>query len=82
MPYIKQWEREGLNSEHTPAKLSGELNYILTMEAKRYLATHGVSYRVMNEIIGAFEAAKLEFYRRVVAPYEDLKIKENGDVYD
>jgi len=32
-----------------------------------------------------FETAKylagLEFYRRVLAPYEDEKIKQNGDVY-
>lgn len=30
---------------------------------------------------GAIEAAKLEFYRRVVAPYEDQKLLDNGDVY-
>ena len=29
----------------------------------------------------ALEGAKLEFYRRIVAPYEELKIKENGEVY-
>lgn len=33
------------------------------------------------EIGGAIECAKLEFYRRVAAPYEDKKIAENGDVY-
>jgi hypothetical protein len=31
--------------------------------------------------VGALEQAKDEFRRRVVHPYEDLKIKENGDVY-
>lgn len=30
---------------------------------------------------GAIECAKLEFVRRVVSPYEDQKILENGDVY-
>ena len=30
---------------------------------------------------GALESAKLEFYRRVVAPYEDEKMNLNGDVY-
>jgi len=33
-------------------------------------------------VIGALEACKLEFYRRAVVPYEDKKIKENGDVYE
>ena len=41
----------------------------------------GNSYATINDIIGALEGAKMEFYRRVVAPYEDEKIKENGDVY-
>jgi hypothetical protein len=37
-------------------------------------------YRDYHAVIGALEAAKLEFYRRQVAPYEDGKIAENGDV--
>jgi len=32
--------------------------------------------------MGALEGAKLEFYRRVVVPYEEKKMKENGDVYN
>lgn len=39
------------------------------------------TYADYNEIIGVLECAKLEFYRRAVAAYEDEKIKENGDVY-
>jgi hypothetical protein len=34
----------------------------------------------MSSLISEVECAKLEFYRRVVSPYEDEKIKENGDV--
>jgi hypothetical protein len=34
-----------------------------------------------NDVIGALECCKLELYRRMVAPYENTKIKENGDVY-
>lgn len=33
------------------------------------------------DIQGALECCKLEFYRRVAVPYEDRKIKLNGDVY-
>jgi len=32
-------------------------------------------------MLGSVEAAKLEIYRRLIAPYEDTKIKENGDVF-
>ena len=35
----------------------------------------------LNAAIGVLECAKLELYRRVVAMYEDGKIKENGDVF-
>ena len=42
---------------------------------------HPLTYQTMNDIIGALEGAKLEFYRRVVVPYENDKIEQNGDVY-
>jgi hypothetical protein len=32
------------------------------------------------DIVGALRCCELEIYRRLAAPYEDLKIKENGDV--
>jgi hypothetical protein len=35
----------------------------------------------MNDVVGALEGAKAEFQRIVVAPYEDKKMAENGDVY-
>lgn len=39
-------------------------------------------YSTFNDIIGALEAAKIEFYDRIVRPYEDKAIKRNGDIYD
>ena len=60
----------------------GELNYALTMIVKGYLnKSHNPNYDHVNEIMGAIEGVGKEFYRRIVAPYEDQKIKENGDVY-
>lgn len=87
MPYIKPGRRIqlGHRRDGDDAKSAGELNYLLTQEALRYYenAKRGDSgnYCVMNTIMGAFESAKAEFYRRVVAPYEDVKRVENGDVY-
>jgi len=40
-----------------------------------------LSFRRLNEAIGALECTKLEFYRRMVAPYEDKRCEENGDVF-
>ena len=62
-------------------KDSGELNYLITLLIQDYLEYKNESYQTYNDIIGALEGAKLELYRRKIAPYEDKKIKENGDVY-
>lgn len=58
----------------------GDVNYILTrLIAGYYKADQG--YERMARGLACFEAAKLEYSRRVMAPYEDLKMKENGDVF-
>lgn len=59
----------------------GDLNYLFTRLAWEYFQRNGPNYTTINDVIGALESAKLEFYRRVAAPYEDKKIVENGDVY-
>jgi len=59
---------------------AGELNYIISRILISY--TRGrETYEMLNTVIGALEAAKLEFYRRQVVPYEDEKIALNGDIY-
>lgn len=79
MPYIKQEDRDMIDEGARP-DTPGELNYLLTLCLLDYVEDKGESYQTYNDIIGALEACKLEFYRRRVAPYEDLKIAENGDV--
>lgn len=91
MPYIKSEDRTRLDaatvSALTPftiglaASNSGELNYLITEIISGYLSNKGKRYQTMNDIVGALDGAKAEFQRRVVAPYEDVKIEENGDVY-
>jgi hypothetical protein len=77
MPYINEKNRA---MARTVPTTPGELNYAITMLCKEYLAG-SVSYMRINDVLGALEGAKLEFYRRIAAPYEDTKIQENGDVY-
>lgn len=86
MPYIKQEDREVLFQQESDGipmqpQTPGELNYVFTLFAKQYFAQKGRNYQAINDIVGALESCKLEFYRRVAVPYEDIKIKENGDVY-
>jgi hypothetical protein len=85
MPYIKQEERGRLNPCLPPPSMApknaGELNYVITRLMIDYLVNNGGRYQQINDVLGALEGAKLEFYRRLAAPYEDTKITENGDVY-
>jgi hypothetical protein len=87
LPYIKN-ENRG-KYEETITKLiellkaqpvenvDGELNYLITRLLK---GVYPLRYFNLNRALGVLECAKLEFYRRVVGPYEDIKIKESGDV--
>lgn len=79
MPYIKPADRS--NVAIRGPLTAGELNYAITMLLTQYLKRHGRSYATCNEIVGAIECAKTEFYRRIIAPLEEIKILEHGDVY-
>jgi hypothetical protein len=78
MPYIKPEDRKQL--VYRSPESAGELNYLITRLIVEYSRAIP-SYQSINDVLGALEGAKLEFYRRIAAPYEDTKIQENGDVY-
>lgn len=80
MPYIKPKDRGELINEKRFPETPGELNFMLTAYILDYLSIKS-KYSDYNEIIGVLECVKQEFYRRAAVPYEDKKIKENGDVY-
>lgn len=79
-PYIKQADRENLDISNIKPSDAGELNYVISSLVSQYLERKEVRYTNLNEIIGVLTAVQKEFYRRVVAPYEDKKIEENGDI--
>jgi hypothetical protein len=84
MPYIKNQARLELDFDWRPGRdplTAGELNFLITKLVIRYVHVKGLNYQTCNDIVGALDGAKAEFQRRVVAPYEDTKIAENGDVY-
>jgi len=56
---------------------AGEINYVVA----RLLYHWPRRYWAIALACGMLVTCLLEFYRRVAAPYEDTKIKENGDVY-
>lgn len=82
MPYVSKHQRGFAPACPTPsADQPGILNYQITCLLRNVVEENRLSYAVINDALGAVEGAKLEFYRRVAAPYEDNKIEENGDVY-
>jgi Domain of unknown function (DUF6899) len=87
LPYIKTVNRAKYNTalrelteilKAMPSEeVDGELNYVFTKLLKEI---YPLRYFHINKAIGVLECVKLEFYRRVAAPYEDTKIQESGDV--
>ncbi len=88
MPYITPERRAlyddaiaALSASITGESPDGDLNYIITSLLDDWLFKRGLSYAAIADVVKVLETAKLEFYRRVAAPYEDEKIRANGDVY-
>ena len=79
MPYIKQEDRKELDAGRKP-KNAGELNYSIHLLLAKYIDVNGESYQTYNDIQGALRCVSDEIARRRVAPYEDRKILENGDI--
>ena len=84
MPYIKKNDRETIYKEGLidPEMITsaGELNYAISIIAKKYIETKGERYQFYNDIMGALEGAKMELYRRHIGPYENNAINDNGDL--
>jgi len=87
MPYIERSERAKYDdvinqiirilNKVSIDNIDGELNYLIS---KIFKDLYEPRYFDYNRAIGVLESVKQEFYRRVVAPYEDNKIIEKGDI--
>jgi hypothetical protein len=85
MPYINSNRRKAFKSAlgdlQAQIEGAGDLNYVISKLCKRYVQIREpITYSLLNEIIGVLESAKMELFRRMVAPYEDVKIQEHGDI--
>ncbi len=80
MPYVKPIYRPKLDAivEHmkTAELHPGDLNYILF----KYCKSEDPSYKKYRNFIGEINESVAEIRRRILAPYEDMKKKQNGDV--
>jgi hypothetical protein len=88
MPYIKKEQRAVVDAhvkklaaaikETGKDNRAGVLNYSISSLLHEL---YELRYSEVNEAVGMLECTKQEYYRRVAGPYEDIKAKENGDVY-
>ncbi len=92
MPYISKKDRKKIapqllalvkselfydvNKDNHPAVL----NYVICKTVD-YLLGDSFRYKDINALRGAIIEAWAEIGRRIVVPYENSKIKENGDVF-
>lgn len=93
MPYIPRTDRpiydesisrlaESLRLQ-PETKRKGHANYVITQILRLAWGVEepsNESYSSYADLIGTLECAKLELYRRWVAPYEDRAIESNGDL--
>lgn len=87
MPYIKKEQRPAIDELVNPliAHLKslpledqdGSLNYAVTRIIKH---VYPQKYFHFNRALGVLTAITQELYRKIVGPYEDTKISENGEV--
>jgi hypothetical protein len=88
MPYIRYEDRSSYDrvvqlivdtlEDLPPEKLDGHLNYVITRILVRL---YEPSYFNYNRVQGLLECIQHEFYRRLIAAYEDKKMDQHGDVY-
>jgi hypothetical protein len=77
-PYIPGEAR--VAAELDPSN-GGELNYKFATVIDDYVRRQGLSYATINDIVGALEGVKQEFYARFARPYEHVKLTQNGEAF-
>jgi hypothetical protein len=87
MPYVKEEIKQSLEPELknlidklTPLLSSGIIVYVLYKIVKEVYGHSELGFDLMSEGNKVLDDASREYYRKVMAPYEDGKIEQNGNV--
>jgi len=84
MPYTEQKDRVKVDNALAVADIpnwsAGDLTYGLTRVVFAWVKPRK-NFMNIALVIGCLVCTILEFYRRVVAPYEDDKKVKNGDAF-
>lgn len=82
MPYITQPRRKDVDPivdmmSKVAVDADGDLNYILFKYCKYHIPQ---SYNKIKNYIAELEEAANEIRRKILSPYEDQKIIDNGEI--
>jgi hypothetical protein len=91
MPYVREELRQEIGDSiesltetihnHHDIDIPGLVNYVITQIVLSSLQPRlGWNYNSLMQVIGTLECSKQEIYSRLVRPYEDSKIEQNGDL--
>jgi len=84
MPYIKYADRPKFDGAieilTSLIDAKGDLNYTICELVGQLILKTKISYTQISEWIDGVDGAENELRRRLLDPYEDMKIVENGDV--
>jgi hypothetical protein len=61
-------------------RTKGEMNYIVTRLILAWVRTRGINYDTLSDGAAVLNDARDEFVRTMIAPYEQRKREENGEV--
>lgn len=89
MPYISKERRKQICFKDSMGRYclnmdaietGGDLNYCMYLLGLKFLKDKGKNYANCAEAMAAYTGSFQEFYRRQVAPYENRKVEQNGDI--
>ena len=91
MPYIPKSRRKCYDKEieslvvelyfaEDCGYLESDITYVIYRLVKEMFGKEGFKWKDKVKALEVLEAVKLEYYRRVIVPYEDKKIKEHGEI--
>jgi hypothetical protein len=72
---------DDIKCQYSEEEYEGVCNYVISRVVAGVMRPQkGWRYKWLNRAHGTFLSAAAEFYRRMVAPYEDVCILKNGDI--
>jgi len=84
MPYIRDESRhkfeKSITELATYISSKGDLNYVISEIVGKLILKTNIGYTDISNWIDGVHGAERELTRRLLNPYEDLKIAQNGDV--